>query len=130
MVYLAVIPSETVQMCGHQVHKWMVPLFQLLLLSVLLRASFIGHLSGIEMGSLYITGIPGCFMQRQALIKKVEALTCLGCISKRNDYQSAPSLPRISMFRPSSECCVRKDAVRENVDDSSESDGAETEQFL
>ena len=130
MVYLAVIPSETVRFCGHQVQKWIVPLFQLVLLSVLLRASFIGHLSGIVIGLIYISGIPGYFMQRQGVIKRLERMSCFACITKREDFRSAPSLPRINAFRPCTGCCVKKDMFGDNVDDSSESDGVETEQFL
>ena len=112
MLYLNMIPNERVMFCGFQVKKWVVPFLELLMLSIFLHASFIGHLSGIIVGLLYITGIPGCFQSRQAMIKYIENKFCFKCISNRKDFISTPSSPKINKFKPSISCLVTKRNTR------------------
>merc|ERR1712079_254223 len=101
MIYLKVTPNQTMTYFGVQLKKWMMPFVQLLVLSFLLSASFIGHLSGIIAGLLYITGIPGCFQRRQQFIKRMEDSTLFECVSSRSDFvcsSQQPILSEINLF--------------------------------
>ena len=96
---LKLTPGETTVFCGMRVKKWMQPLLQLILLSFLINASFIGHLSGIVCGAIYITGFPGFFQQRQKIIKYLESLPCLTFLTKRsNDFIIASQQPCFDHF--------------------------------
>lgn len=96
MIYLKVTRRETMTYFGVELKKWMMPFVQLLVLSFLLSASFIGHLSGIVSGLVYITGIPGCFQQRQSFIKKMEDSALFECISNRSDFICSSQQPVLS----------------------------------
>eukprot|EP00485_Elphidium_margaritaceum_P008420 CAMPEP_0202695160 /NCGR_PEP_ID=MMETSP1385-20130828/8828_1 /ASSEMBLY_ACC=CAM_ASM_000861 /TAXON_ID=933848 /ORGANISM="Elphidium margaritaceum" /LENGTH=177 /DNA_ID=CAMNT_0049351135 /DNA_START=382 /DNA_END=915 /DNA_ORIENTATION=- len=98
MVYTKLIPSEEMSVFGIKCRKWMIPFIQLLVLSFLLRASFIGHLSGIIAGYLYIAGVPGFFAQRHLFIKYVEHMNIMQCITNRSDYYASPQQPLINVF--------------------------------
>lgn len=111
MVYLRIIPNDKVTMFGIQMPKWMLPFVQLLLLSILLHASFVGHLSGIITGLVYVTGLPGCFMQRQVCIRNMENNCCIQGITKRSDFIPAPPSPKIRGFQPSFRCWSKSRAV-------------------
>ena len=81
---------------GMNLKKWVIPFIQLVALSFLLQASFIGHLAGIVMGFIYISGCPGCFEKRQKFIKKVENYRFLEFITNRADFCVAPQKPVIA----------------------------------
>ena len=98
IIYLKVTPNEQINFYGMRVKKWVVPFIQLVVLSFLLQASFIGHLSGIAMGFIYISGCPGCFAQRQKIIKKIENYRFLEFITNRGDFCVAPQQPVISVI--------------------------------
>ena len=118
-MYLRIIPNDTVAVFGIEMKKWMMPFVQLLLLSLLLHASFIGHLSGIVIGLIYVTGVPGYFPQRQVFIRSIEKNCCLEWITKRTDYISVPSSPKISAFKPSI-LFMSKHGASINVSDTSD----------
>ena len=83
---------------GYNIPKWLYPFIQLIILSVLFHASFVGHLSGIILGLLWVIGCPGCFKSRHNLIKYIESLSILKCITNRNDFYASSQQPIINSF--------------------------------
>ena len=75
---------------------WLIPFVQLIILSVLFRASFIGHLSGIIMGMIYISGFPGCFALRHSLIKKIENWNSIKFLTNRSNFHGSSQQAIIS----------------------------------
>lgn len=99
IIYLKfIVKNDEMTVYGVKCRKWILPFAQLLILSFLLSASFIGHLSGIIMGYIYISGFPLCFELRHALIKKIENLNIISFITNRNDFHCASQQPIINQF--------------------------------
>ena len=98
IIYLKfIVKNQEMTMYGIKCKKWYLPFIQLIILSFLLRASFIGHLSGIIMGIIYISGFPPCFQLRHSIIKKIENLNCLNFITNRSDFYISSQQPIITI---------------------------------
>lgn len=118
MIYLSLIPNQRINFCGYQVKKWVVPFIELIMLSVMLQASFIGHLSGIIVGLLYITGLPGCFQLRQTCMRNIEYIFCIiQCIINRQDYVKMPQHPKIDKFFCRSKYSQRNNGISQRIPD-------------
>ena len=99
-MYVYFFPSNQagLPVCGREIvaNKWIL-LFVILLLLTLI-ASFNGHFAGIVIGYIYLTGIPGFFQSRQAIIKYFENLEKLSFLTTRDDFRSASDIPYIDHF--------------------------------
>uniref|UniRef100_A0A0G4FXM0 Peptidase S54 rhomboid domain-containing protein n=1 Tax=Chromera velia CCMP2878 TaxID=1169474 RepID=A0A0G4FXM0_9ALVE len=91
IIYIHFMDSRgTVDCCGMAVQQWMTPFLYLGALTVLMGASFMGHLAGIIMGYVFMVRQFKWLYRPAVLLDESMSGGCLAGVYRRGDFRMCP----------------------------------------